>query len=322
MQPQCRPSLALGGPGAISQLHRGPLVWPSWDVLVLGEKRWRLFPPSSVPGKLSASLGSWGSGSSHLNSFEADSPLGHVEVWEATQTMGDVMLLPVGWWHQEQHTDKTLSVAAPFLTPDTLSTVIQHLSNWLGTKPRGRDELEMLSMLCSCAAEQEGLHSRPIDNTRLPSGMLSHGVLAIDTVLSKGHSTISAAESGLCEVPKSASDWASVPGGKYDKLAKVMEAMTADNASSAAIELDRMEGSDEVAEGVRKGFMKMLGNCVTRGDIPIDESDIGPAEPAMVRRVGPDFPPADVLEGGIRQVGHYRYLPYLYRSSPLIVLRC
>merc|ERR1711972_920037 len=139
MQPLTEVSLIIGGKGAKCQLHRDPVTWIGWNYLVLGKKRWHFFPPSTSYQSLCAEIGPWASGTSPADSFKEDAEHDHLctfpsEVWEATQEMGDVLLIPPGWWHQTLHEDRTLSIMSQYITDVSLSVVAEHAAACLDSR--------------------------------------------------------------------------------------------------------------------------------------------------------------------------------------------
>lgn len=166
LQPSCRRTLLMGGKGAASQLHRDPVTCCGWHLLVLGKARWRLFPPGTEPAELGAELGSWGSGASLASSFSEDAAArcpgwGPEEVWEATQEMGEVLLIPTGWWHQLLLEDRSLAVIGHFVTETLMPLVAHEVALWLSSQATPEeppaDEREVFEL----AAAQARIHGRP-----------------------------------------------------------------------------------------------------------------------------------------------------------------
>lgn len=146
-QPSSGRYLVVGGKGAMCQLHRDPVMWAGWNLLVLGRKRWHLLPPHTPRQALSAQDGPCGIAASPCNSFSAQdksrpSPGLAEEVWEATQEMGEVLLIPPGWWHQTFHEDRTLAVMSQFVTDGAvLSAVADEVVRWLSADNSLRNDL-------------------------------------------------------------------------------------------------------------------------------------------------------------------------------------
>jgi len=150
-QPSSSCCLVVGGKGARCQLHRDPVTWAGWNFLVLGRKRWHLFPPETPREALGAQAGPWGSGTSPRDSFAKESvsngkpgsrPVLAEAVWEATQEMGEVLIIPPGWWHQTLHEDRTLAIMSQFVTEGAvLAAVAKEVHQWLSADGAWSGEL-------------------------------------------------------------------------------------------------------------------------------------------------------------------------------------
>jgi len=68
-----------------------------WSFLALGHVRWFLYPPGPPPDRDS-------------------------DRWVAMQGMGDLLLVPEGWWHEATHTEKTLALAPALLDLSNFTT--------------------------------------------------------------------------------------------------------------------------------------------------------------------------------------------------------
>eukprot|EP00439_Symbiodinium_sp_Y106_P070717 s32_g12.t1 len=77
-------------------------------MLVLGSAHWSLLPPGSVLASDDGSI--WGNVAS-----EEDAAAFGGEVWQTVQEMGEVLVIPPGWWHQASFQDRTLAISAPTL---------------------------------------------------------------------------------------------------------------------------------------------------------------------------------------------------------------
>lgn len=93
-------NLILSGRSAVTPLLRAPADSCCWQALVLGESRYRLFPPETPP----AALHPWDPG-------DALALKGPAAACEGTQRMGEVLLIPSGWWYQALSEDKSLRIA-------------------------------------------------------------------------------------------------------------------------------------------------------------------------------------------------------------------
>ena len=96
---------------------------------------WRLFPPSTTAAQLCGLQGGgWGGDTSPVDSFWGELPEGWspAGTWEATQEMGDVMLVPPGWWYQVRLDDRCLAVVGQYATRGTLPLVEAEVALKLG----------------------------------------------------------------------------------------------------------------------------------------------------------------------------------------------
>lgn len=157
LRPSCGTGLVIGSKGAKCQLHRDPVVWCGWNTLLLGRKRWRLWPPSTTPSALQGDAsGACGAGSSPADGFE--SGWQPAEVWEATQEMGETLVIPPGWWHQTLHEDRTLALMGQFMTEIYQSGARRELARWLGEPLERTDVLELAAH--RVASDASGLPGR------------------------------------------------------------------------------------------------------------------------------------------------------------------
>merc|ERR1712151_279076 len=78
-------------------------------------------------------IGTWASAVSSLDSFDENHSSNHPhDAWEVTQEMGEVLLIPPGWWHQTLHQDRTLAVMSQFVTEALLPLIAAELQNNFG----------------------------------------------------------------------------------------------------------------------------------------------------------------------------------------------
>lgn len=104
--------LLMGGRGATTRLHRSSSATCTWSLLVLGRARWRLFPPAFAEDSSSSGP--------------------DAEAWEATQEIGEVLLLPPGWWSQAWLEDRSLAVLGRRLPEDSLALAAEQAARQLG----------------------------------------------------------------------------------------------------------------------------------------------------------------------------------------------
>lgn len=115
--------LRLGGAGARStlQYQRKGSTCGFWDTVLLGRRKWRIFPPTTSPEVLGAAAGS---SESLADSFICGPDAMMVQMqytkfspevcFECEQTMGDAVVIPHGWWFQTYDDDRTLSISASY----------------------------------------------------------------------------------------------------------------------------------------------------------------------------------------------------------------
>jgi len=181
--------LLMGGRGATSRLRRIPVTCCTWSLLVLGRMRWHLLPPSTPAAALGAEVGDWGTCTSAMDSFAeaalARAPEGNSEsvgpswppgseLWEATQEIGEVLLLPPGWWSQAHLEDRSLMVGGPCLPEALLPVAAQEVARWTGEceQPGGPPGSPREALERAVAQLGHGLECR---RPELPSALQSAG---------------------------------------------------------------------------------------------------------------------------------------------------
>lgn len=116
--------LRLGGAGARPPLRRAPGASSAggfWDTVLLGRRKWRLFPPDTPPAALCIS-GIPDESPADCFTCGPDVPavpmrytaFAPAVCWECEQTMGDAVVVPNGWWYQTYDDDRTLSISAKY----------------------------------------------------------------------------------------------------------------------------------------------------------------------------------------------------------------
>lgn len=119
--------LKLGGAGARTTLRRSPARDGGlWDCVLLGRRKWRLFPPETPHAALAADPGA---DESLADCFACGPDTTMVQkrypgfspavCMECEQCMGDAVVVPAGWWYQTYDDDRTLSVSAEYGLPGT-----------------------------------------------------------------------------------------------------------------------------------------------------------------------------------------------------------
>ena len=92
-------------------LHIDPLGTSAWNTLIVGKKRWVMFPPdtfadeSDIPADPGAS---W-----FILEYPKHKDKYHIDV---IQKPGETIFLPYGWWHVALNIEDTISVTQNFIT--------------------------------------------------------------------------------------------------------------------------------------------------------------------------------------------------------------
>lgn len=107
-------TLLWGGRYSRSKLHVDPYNWTGTNVVIRGEKFFRLIPPGTADDLLDVKKRSCHmaldcvSYESSTDLFEA-TPRG-VPLWETKLQQGDLLIIPSGWWHQAVNLGTTLAI--------------------------------------------------------------------------------------------------------------------------------------------------------------------------------------------------------------------
>jgi len=132
-----RPSyrwLLLGPERSGSGFHFDPHGTTAWNALLVGRKRWALYPPGRVPPGVKVEADDDG----FVYSFEAPDPLSwlrdvlprlaqHERPIEFTQQAGELVFVPSGWWHQVLNLEPTVSVTQNLCNEHNLDAVTESL---------------------------------------------------------------------------------------------------------------------------------------------------------------------------------------------------
>eukprot|EP00438_Fugacium_kawagutii_P017800 Skav205883 [mRNA] locus=scaffold766:343127:358207:+ [translate_table: standard] len=107
-------TLLWGGRYSRSKLHVDPYNWTGTNVVIRGEKFFRLIPPGAdhllnVKRRSCHMALECVSYESSTDLFEA-TPQG-VPLWETKLQQGDLLIIPSGWWHQAVNLGTTLAIA-------------------------------------------------------------------------------------------------------------------------------------------------------------------------------------------------------------------
>ena len=94
-----------------SSLHIDPLGTSAWNTLIVGKKRWVMFPPHTFKNEddLAGDAGaSW-----FINEYPKLKDKYHIDV---IQNPGETIFLPYGWWHIALNIEDTISITQNFVT--------------------------------------------------------------------------------------------------------------------------------------------------------------------------------------------------------------
>jgi len=92
-------------------LHIDPLGTSAWNTLIVGKKRWIMFPPHTFKNEddLMGDAGaSW-----FINEYPKLKDKYHIDV---IQNPGETIFLPYGWWHIALNIEDTISITQNFIT--------------------------------------------------------------------------------------------------------------------------------------------------------------------------------------------------------------
>jgi histone arginine demethylase JMJD6 len=92
-------------------LHIDPLGTSAWNTLIVGKKRWVMFPPHTF--KSEKELKTDPGASWFINEYPKYKDKFHIDV---IQKPGETIFLPNGWWHVALNIEDTISVTQNFIT--------------------------------------------------------------------------------------------------------------------------------------------------------------------------------------------------------------
>lgn len=94
-----------------SSLHIDPLGTSAWNTLIVGKKRWVMFPPKTFKSEKELEVDSGASW--FINEYLKYKDTFHIDV---IQKPGDTLFLPSGWLHVTVNLEDTISVTQNFIT--------------------------------------------------------------------------------------------------------------------------------------------------------------------------------------------------------------
>jgi len=123
----------IGGARTGTNLHVDPKSTSAWNTLLMGKKKWAIFPPGAQEKYLEA-LGVRTHAKHPPSYWWLDIPptlskeLGMIE---CLQEAGDTIYVPAGWWHCVLNLDFTIAITENLLQPEFLPVVWPSLcSEW------------------------------------------------------------------------------------------------------------------------------------------------------------------------------------------------
>jgi len=116
--------LLLGPPRSGSNIHFDPNHTSAWNTLLLGHKKWVLFPPDTPEVMLKTPEHNLGAAGWFANTY----PKTVSSKWpskfkpvEILQEPGETIFLPAGWWHAVLNLDFTVCITQNFAQPQHLT---------------------------------------------------------------------------------------------------------------------------------------------------------------------------------------------------------
>eukprot|EP01025_Chloroclados_australasicus_P004985 TRINITY_DN11401_c0_g1_i1.p1 TRINITY_DN11401_c0_g1~~TRINITY_DN11401_c0_g1_i1.p1 ORF type:complete len:879 (+),score=121.36 TRINITY_DN11401_c0_g1_i1:104-2638(+) len=114
--------------------HVDPTCTSAWNALVMGHKRWALYPPNKIPAGLEIQIDEDGD-------VDFDSPSSlqwFLEIYpylsadqkplEILQNPGEIIFVPGGWWHCVLNLDITVAITQNFVSWHNFENVVKYMS--------------------------------------------------------------------------------------------------------------------------------------------------------------------------------------------------
>lgn len=134
-------------------VHTDPLGTSAWNTVIMGRKRWVLFPPctaKAIAKGLDVKLK--GEDDEAINYFVDMLPRirntntdQSIEIYEFIQEPGETVFVPGGWWHGVLNLDDTIAITQNYASPVNFDKV------WIATrKGRKKMSIKWLKRLREC----------------------------------------------------------------------------------------------------------------------------------------------------------------------------
>ena len=140
MPPVLRPrnaTLLWGGRYSRSKLHVDRYNWTGTNLVLRGEKFFRLIPPGRHDRHFQATTTRCDSA---LQCVAYESPTDLFEsvpeavpLWEAKLSSGDVLIIPSGWWHQAVNLGNTIALASGLIGPRGAAAAVAEVLRYHAT---------------------------------------------------------------------------------------------------------------------------------------------------------------------------------------------
>ena len=113
--------LLIGHKNSGFGIHIDPFNTHAWNALIVGRKRWALFPPSTTPEVAMSCF----SNSAAVWFKERDKlPISFPGLIEFEQVAGEIVFIPNSWWHVALCLELSIAVTYNYLGEDSLQEVI------------------------------------------------------------------------------------------------------------------------------------------------------------------------------------------------------
>jgi len=125
--------LLIGPKGSGSAFHKDPNTTSAWNGLLVGKKKWIMYPPHIIPPgatpsedeetvTVPLSLMEW---YSNFYKFKNQK----VRPAECVLQPGELLFIPNGWWHSAINLEESIAVTQNFVSPRNLKNILIFLNN-------------------------------------------------------------------------------------------------------------------------------------------------------------------------------------------------